>query len=173
MRILSLISGLIVSLLVLGFGAGCGKEIGDACNFSTDCSPNGDRQCEATSKEGYCTVVGCDFDTCPEEAVCVRFFGGGFANKQCDHLLEDVEGAGDDRCSFDEVCSINDTCVSRSSETRFCMRKCDSDGDCRDGYECRTFGQMRDHGGEPVLRAGEKLTEQNAQKFCATAPAEP
>jgi len=63
---------------------GCGKEIGDACTIASDCSPNGDRICQCSncsgtdptsdSANGYCTVQGCDFGTCPSEAVCVRFF---------------------------------------------------------------------------------------------------
>jgi len=162
MRIPSLIGSL---LLLLCWGSGCGKEIGDSCIVSSDCSADGDRVCIDTDTDhgGYCTVAGCDFDTCPDEAVCVRFFTGGFANKPCDPLAEDSGGTDD--CSFDELCSIAGSCVPRSSEVRFCMRKCDSDGDCRDKYECRDLQKMIDHGGEPVLD-GRKVDE-SAPKFCA------
>ena len=140
--------------------AGCGKEIGDACIVSSDCSPNGDRQCDISQTEGYCTIQGCDFATCPEEAACIRFFTGFFENKDCE---------SNDQCSLDELCSLNKKCVPRSSEVRYCMRQCDSDDDCRDGYECRNLAKMRDHGGEPVLEPGRQIDE-SAPKFCAIAP---
>lgn len=153
------VCGLVCSLLfVVGFGAGCGKEIGDECVVPADCSPNGDRQClDPTTNGGYCTVQGCDFDTCPEEAVCVRFFTGGFANKLCQSQSE---------CTLDELCSLAGRCVPRSSETRFCMRTCESSDDCREGYECRDEALMKEHGGEPVREDGDG----SLPSFCATAP---
>jgi hypothetical protein len=146
-----------VFLLAL-FALGCGKEIGDKCIISTDCSPNGDRQCDQSSKEGYCTIQGCDVGTCPEEAVCVRFFTGGFANRPCDPATED---RGTDACALDELCSLNGLCVARSSEIRFCMKKCESIDDCRDGYECRDLSLMISHGGEPVT------DDDSFPSFCA------
>src|SRR4051812_14467501 len=62
---------------------GCGKEIGDKCVISSDCSPNGDRICDTSSREGYCTIQGCDVTTCPDEASCIRFFTGSFTNLEC------------------------------------------------------------------------------------------
>ena len=67
---------IIIALLALAVG--CGKEIGDECVVPSDCSPNGDRQCDLSSKSGYCTIQGCDYNTCPEEAACIRFFTGSF-----------------------------------------------------------------------------------------------
>lgn len=142
------------------FAAGCGKEIGDACIVSSDCSPSGDRVCDISQREGYCTIMGCDFSTCPEEAACIRFFSGSFANKPCDD--------GSD-CSLDELCDLNNRCVPRSAEARFCMKTCESNDDCRDGYECRDLELMRAHGGEPVLAPGTVIDE-TAPKFCAIAP---
>ena len=163
-------------VLVLSFfvaalaAAGCGDEIGDECAISTDCSPSGERQCDTSSKGGYCTIQGCDFSTCPEEAACVRFFTGSFTNRPCDPALEDRGGDnGQDRCSLDELCSLVGNCVPRSSEVRFCMRRCSSHGDCRDGYECRDLALMRAHGGQPVLEPGREIDE-SAPKFCAIAP---
>jgi hypothetical protein len=145
------------SVIVLAlFAIGCSKEIGDECVVSSDCDPNGERLCDSSSVGGYCTIQGCDVDTCPDEALCVRFFTGSFVNKQCTQQSE---------CSLDELCSLSGTCVPRSSETRFCMRKCDDDSDCRDGYECRDENLMIVHGGEPIVRAGEPL---NDHKFCAS-----
>jgi hypothetical protein len=130
---------------------------------SSDCSPNGDRQCDISSKQGYCTIQGCDLDTCPDEATCVRFFTGNFENVTCDPA---TENQSTDDCSLDELCSLVGKCVPRSSEVRFCMRKCDSSGDCRDGYECRDLDLMIEHGGEPVLAPG-VLVDSKSPKFCA------
>jgi hypothetical protein len=163
-------AGLCALGAVLG---GCGKEIGDSCLLASDCSPNGDRICqcsncngaEATSDtQGYCTIQGCDHGTCPGEAVCVRFFTGGFDNKPC---TQDTAATD---CSLDELCSLAGTCVPRSSELRYCMRTCDSSGDCRDGYECRDRTLMMEHGGEPVPAPGEKLDAATGTKFCAAKP---
>ena len=159
-----LVSSLLAVLAVVG---ACGKEIGDACVISTDCDPNGERLCaDPTSNGGYCTIQGCDVSTCPGESVCVRFFTGSFSNKPCDHT--NPTGPA---CSFDELCALDDHCVARSSEVRFCMRKCGSNGDCRgdDHYECRDVEKMKLHGGEPVLDPGE-IVDERAPKFCAVAP---
>jgi hypothetical protein len=150
----------LVVLALIPWAVGCGKEIGDACIVSSDCSPNGDRQCDTAPKEGYCTIQGCDYGTCPEEAACVRFFTGSFDNKLC--------GSSAD-CSLDELCDLNGHCVPRSSEVRYCMKTCESGDDCRDGYECRDLALMREHGGEPVLAPGTPIDD-NAPKFCASAP---
>jgi hypothetical protein len=151
-------------LTVLGFAlGGCGKEIGDPCVISSDCDPDGARTCDISQKEGYCTIMGCDFSTCPEEAACVRFFTGGFQNRTCENSA--------DECSLDELCDINKHCVPRSSEVRFCMKTCESDSDCRDGYECRTFDLMKAHGGEAVLAPGVVVDETSSPKFCAIKPA--
>jgi len=148
--------------------AGCGKEIGDACVVASDCDPNGARQCDVLDKQGYCTIQGCDYDTCPSEAACVRFFTGSFANRTCDPATENKTT---DACSLDELCALDGHCVARSSELRFCMKTCGSDGDCRDGYECRTLDKMKAHGGEPVLAPG-LLVDDSSPKFCAPAPAQ-
>jgi hypothetical protein len=165
------LAGLAVVGALLG---GCGKEIGDACTLSTDCSPNGDRVCQCwncsgvdptgDSQNGYCTIQGCDFGTCPDEAACVRFFTGGFANRAC------TPDNAATTCSVDEVCALAGNCVPRSSEIRYCMLKCDSDGDCRDGYECRDLTRMMEHGGEPVPASNTALDPNHLQKFCARKP---
>jgi hypothetical protein len=162
-------------LVVAGIGgaAGCGKEIGDKCTAAVDCDPTGsERQCDLSSKDGYCTIQGCDFNTCPEEAVCVRFFTGSFTNRPCDPENEDKpqeDGTIPDACGFDELCSLAGNCVPRASEVRFCMRLCDGDDDCRDGYECRDRARMMAHGGEPVREPD--VERDNDVKFCAIAPA--
>lgn len=164
-------------MLIVGVAAGCGKEIGDDCSFSVDCDPNGERICDVSSQDGYCTIQGCDYYTCPEEAVCVQFFTGSFANKTCDPLATVDECAAEDRtvtdptaprrcCGFDELCAVDGQCVPRASEFRYCMRQCGNDGDCREGYECRDLARMIEHGGQPLLSPG-KLVDESAPKFCA------
>jgi hypothetical protein len=159
--------GIVIALLA----GGCGKEIGDACILPTDCDPNGTRTCDLTAREGYCTIMGCDYDTCPSEAACIRFFTGEFENRPCDPATEDVPG-GTDACTPDELCDLEQHCVSRASEVRYCMRTCGSDGDCRDGYECRDLTLMKEHGGEPVLAPGVPVDDK-APKFCAAKPQTP
>lgn len=178
----------VIAVIVLG---ACGKEIGDACNTGIDCSPNGDRLCDPASKGGYCTIQGCDYSTCPDEAACIRFFTGGFENppwdKQPDPLPPEgprrkvcglVEDNMTHRCSLDELCALTGQCVARSSEIRYCMRTCGSDGDCRDGYECRNLDLMKNHGGQPVLapvrgpdgKLMDAPIDDKAPKFCAMKP---
>lgn len=174
---------LVLLLLLVGalgtFGA-CGKQIGDACNFAQDCSPNGNRICDPdpSSPSGYCTIFGCDYSTCPGEAACVQFFTGDFSNRTCDPAADRDEcqtGVDDQGAplgypgSLDELCAVSGHCVSRSSEIRYCMLKCSSDGDCRSGYECRTLELMQQHGGQPVLAPGLKVTDKSP-RFCAAKP---
>ncbi|MDB4959771.1 MAG: hypothetical protein JWO36_7340 [Myxococcales bacterium] len=158
---------ILVAAVVAFVAIGCGKEIGDACIVSSDCSPNGDRQCDSLEKDGYCTIQGCDYSTCPSEAECVRFFTGSFHNRPCNPMTEDKTS---DDCSLDELCSQAMQCVPRSSEVRYCMRKCSQASDCRTGYECRGLMQWQTHGGEPVLSPGTPV-DNTAPSFCAAAPA--
>ena len=158
---------IIVLLTSLAFGLGCGTEIGDSCSFSTECSPSGDRICATgtTLPGGYCTVFGCDYDTCPDEAICVKFYAVGSTNVLCDPDTEDVTT---DDCSPEESCTLNGSCVPRTAETRYCMKKCADDGDCRDEYHCRNYSLMLQYGGEPVTDPD--TTSPGIQSFCAVAP---
>ena len=69
--------GRLFLLLALGFSwiglAACQPGIGDSCGGSRDCSATGARQCDLTQPGGYCTVRGCDPDTCPDSAICVEW----------------------------------------------------------------------------------------------------
>lgn len=143
-------------------GAGCGSEIGDSCSISADCSPDGDRSCDTSSAGGYCTILGCDFDSCPGEATCVRFFSGTF-DLACDPAADPSMNG----CGLDEVCTLEGKCAPRANEVRYCMKTCSSKSDCRDGYECRDRGLMELHGGEPVRAPG---ATGSLPKFCAQAP---
>lgn len=156
-----------VACLMLVVAFGCGQEIGDECITGIDCSTEGTRVCDTSQREGYCTIQGCDDSTCPSEAACVRFFMGSFANRPCDPT---TENRSTDQCTLDELCTLDGQCVPRSSEVRYCMRKCDSASACRNGYECRDLTLMKAHGGEPVLAPGTVIDE-SSPKFCAAAPA--
>lgn len=94
--------------------AGCTPKIGDDCNSSVDCSQLGDRLCDTTQPGGYCTIFNCEPDTCPEdEGPCVAF---------------DYE--------LDPACKSADDAEWARFERTFCMKWCDDDSDCRDGYRC-------------------------------------
>ena len=100
--------------LLVALTAGCRAEIGDSCVASADCSPQGDRLCDTSQPEGYCTVFSCEPDTCAEEAVCVGF-----------------------GLTLDPACEVvgTDPRWKRFQRT-FCMYACESDDDCREGYAC-------------------------------------
>jgi hypothetical protein len=164
------------------FAVGCGYQIGESCIVDTDCSADGSRVCDQTEPSGYCTILGCDYNTCPENSECVRFYTGAFANQPCDYLTEDASGGSNDACTYDEECSLAGDCVPRSAEIRYCMATCNSNGDCRDGYECRHYdtgsdnmepfpaGSMQEDGGEVVLAPGDK-DNTSTQGFCAPTQA--
>jgi hypothetical protein len=104
---------LFVVLAALGVLCGCQPEIGDACSNASDCSVQEQRTCDTTYPGGYCTVLGCDADTCPEEAACI---------------------------AFQSVLSAAPECASPQVRPRLqrtvCMKKCSRDSECRGGYEC-------------------------------------
>jgi hypothetical protein len=91
---------------------GCPPKIGNKCTLSTDCSQLGDRLCDSTQPDGYCTIFNCDPDNCPD-AVCVAF----------DPTL-------------DPACQNADQGRWPRFQRTFCMKPCGSDSDCRDQYAC-------------------------------------
>jgi hypothetical protein len=122
---------IVCGMLVQG---ACSKKIGDACRSSIDCSQESERLCDISQPGGYCTIEGCDERSCPEEAVCIRFFPRLFLTKSC----KDNAAA----CAADEVCLEADgLCAPRTSERRFCALACGNNGDCRGQYECREAGK--------------------------------
>ena len=52
---------------------GCAPAIGDSCSTNLDCSVTGERVCDLARPNGACTVLGCEADNCPDDAVCVRW----------------------------------------------------------------------------------------------------
>jgi uncharacterized membrane protein YgcG len=91
---------------------GCAPKIGNRCTLSTDCSQIGDRLCDATQPEGYCTIFNCEPDTCPD-SVCVGF-----------------------NAQLDPACNGTDVSRTPRFERTFCMAPCSEDSDCRDSYKC-------------------------------------
>ena len=102
-------------VLALALAAsGCTKKIGDSCVLSTDCSVNGGRVCDTSQPGGYCTQLGCNTGSCPDDAVCVSF-------------QATVPG-----------CAYNDYDSPSRTGRSFCEAHCDDDSDCRqsEGYIC-------------------------------------
>jgi hypothetical protein len=98
-------------LLLFGL-SGCTPSIGDKCVLSTDCSIRGDRICDNAQPGGYCTQLNCGGNLCPDKAACVLF-------------NQNVPG-----------CPYDDRSPSRTGRS-YCMKTCESRGDCREGYDCR------------------------------------
>ena len=94
--------------------AGCTPSIGDKCVLSTDCSIQGDRLCDTSQPDGYCTIFNCTGNLCPDEAACVMFH-------------PNVPG-----CPYDDRAGL---VGSRTART-FCVYRCQKDSDCRSNYVC-------------------------------------
>src|SRR5215467_12385810 len=85
--------------------AACGHKIGDECTLNSDCATDGSRICDTFSLHGgYCTIQGCDFGTCPDEAVCVRFL-------QSSDRATDCSAHGQADCATDEICTLDRKCA--------------------------------------------------------------
>jgi len=157
-----------IALCALVFAGGCSKAIGDACGNNVDCSIAGDRFCDIAPPGGYCTVEGCDVDTCPGDSVCVRFYTP-IQTEACtyDPLSPVGSCAPDRRCvcdAFVDGACPTAHCAPENSERRWCMARCGKSADCRDGYECRQTGTL---GAEPVPSL-DKPQGENA-KFCVSS----
>jgi hypothetical protein len=109
----------LTAALALSLFGGCAPEIGDDCETSVDCSVNGDRICDRAQPGGYCTVMSCEENTCPEDAVCVefRFMPARLAESYC---MAPCDDDGDCRDGYD--------CV-RVSELDVIARVLDDGGD--------------------------------------------
>jgi hypothetical protein len=95
---------------------GCPPQIGKDCTLSTDCSQLGDRLCDTSQPDGYCTVFNCEPDSCPN-AICVAF-----------------------QPTLDPACGTANSGEWPRLQRTFCLAPCSdpgAPGDCRsDGYEC-------------------------------------
>lgn len=107
----------IASVAAFASGAllgGCTPEIGDRCVLSTDCSTRGDRLCDTSQPQGYCTQFNCAKNSCPNDGACLLFNAS-------------VPG-----CGYDDRAGNYGSRVARS----FCVATCDTNEDCRSGYVC-------------------------------------
>ena len=106
----------LVLVLPLSLLVGCEAQVGDACEVSLDCTPNGDL-CLTEELEsfpgGYCSEFACSAGSCEGDAACVAFRGTVGNTTECQGPL-----------------------ASQRLSRRFCMARCTSDNDCRDGYAC-------------------------------------
>jgi hypothetical protein len=115
--------------------------------------------------KGECTIDGCNPTTCPREGTCVQVYGSEFLSVACDPDLEDrpqaysseleprikachadpaapAEGepVACNDCDAHEVCLPEGLCADLLSVRTSCRKRCRSDSNCRDGYECRESG---------------------------------
>lgn len=67
---------LALGAFVLCGASACKPQVGDSCKLSTDCSVTGDRLCDTSLPDGYCTIFNCDPDQCPGDSACVEFHPG-------------------------------------------------------------------------------------------------
>jgi len=149
--------------------AACGKDIGDECTTNVDCEQNGNRDCDLSQPGGYCTINGCDEQSCPSEAVCIRVFP--YESRTPDNVC-----GADAPCSKSEELCVPDApsgfCAPRVSERRFCEKKCGSNDDCRSGYVCHEAGV---EGNQPAgttygsLALVSSPNQSTVVKFCAPA----
>lgn len=160
----------LVALALLAPGAGCKKKIGDPCLRSTDCSLQGERICDLSTRvnsagvlspsgQGECTIEGCGRGSCPKEAACVKVYGSDFLSVACDPTREDIatfcsesaeacEAAGCLPSSEDEsayVCPPEDACNANEV--------CLPEGLCADEITARTSCRKKCKNGDDC-RAG-------------------
>ena len=94
--------------------SGCTPSIGDKCVLSTDCSTRGDRLCDTSQQDGYCTQFNCSINSCPDNAACVLF------------------NAAIPGCKYDDRSGGYGARTARA----FCVASCGRNSDCRAGYIC-------------------------------------
>jgi hypothetical protein len=133
-----------VALLLSGLTASCTPAIGDRCGVSSDCSIQGNRTCDTSQPNGYCTILGCTANSCPDNAACVVF------------------GASVLGCAYDDYGA-----PSRTGRA-MCLKTCSSDTDCRqsEGYVCAQLSQPPWRGGPPWTAV---LDTNTSQRVCVVA----
>ncbi len=82
----------------------CAPHVGDSCETSAEC-PSG-AICDVTAPGGYCTINGCDAESCPDGTVCIEFNSEeSFCLKYCEDTSE---------------CRTGYTCRSDIGAANFC-----------------------------------------------------
>ncbi len=109
------------------FALGCNAKIGDGCSYDVDCSPDGDRICDNSQPGGYCLILTCSPDQCPEEAVCVEFVTPS----------PEWDAGGD----TDNAGALYEQLEPNRIRT-YCLRRCKTDGGCRGAYHCARGGEL-------------------------------
>jgi hypothetical protein len=164
-------SAYVLTILLVGLLApACSKKIGDACATNIDCAQDGTRICDLSQPGGYCTVDGCNDSSCPSDSICVRFFDQKFPTETFPTGTCGAPGTIG-TCGADELCVVcgpsssqpetQPCCVPSASERRYCAATCGNNGDCRDGYVCRTSNTL----GSLALLPDPKASA--TAKFCA------
>jgi hypothetical protein len=105
----------LLALAALAVATGCSPKIGDKCTVSTDCSATGDRLCDITQPDGYCTIFNCEPDSCPDDAACINFGTSLSLNAAA-------------------ACTVSQG--ESPYQRSFCLAGCESDSDCRADYSC-------------------------------------
>ncbi len=143
--VLRLQPGLLVAALLAAFAVGCTPKIGDECTTSTNCSASGDRLCDITEPDGYCTIFNCEPGSCPDDSVCINFGTQLSPVNQC-------------------TPSQGNSPYQRS----FCMAPCSNDGDCRGGYACTDLSGKPKADGTPSNYVGAVLADGSGNgRVCA------
>ena len=131
---------------------GCQPQIGDPCLTAVNCSVRGERRCDLSNRDrapddrGECTIENCALGSCPkgrDNSVCIKSYSTEFLSVACDPEREDVSVDGMpplDDCGISEVCLPEGLCADELTARTSCRRRCDSQNDCRSGYECKRIG---------------------------------
>ena len=72
--------------------------MGDSCQTSTDCDPNGNRVCDLSQPGGYCTILGCDRDHLSERKRPHPHVSGPISYNALQSLLRGPPWAAGPRC---------------------------------------------------------------------------
>src|SRR4051812_12230223 len=99
---------------VAAIALACSPNIGDKCSISTDCSSQGDRLCDTSQPNGYCTQLNCIGNKCADESMCILF------------------NAATPGCTYTDRSGPAASRIARS----FCMAECTKSSDCREHYVC-------------------------------------
>ncbi len=132
----------IVAVGAAAIALACSPSIGDKCTLSTDCSSQGDRLCDTSQPNGYCTQLNCIGNKCADQSVCVLF------------------NAATPGCAYTDRSGPNASRIARS----FCMAECTKNSDCREHYIC---ADPRTSPWSAVI-----LDDNQGRKNCLPAPIE-
>jgi hypothetical protein len=109
--------------------AGCGQQIGDACETALDFSSLASRLCDRTQPHGYCTIRGCEKGTCPEESVCVKFrpaqerLAFTYCMYECDDNSDCRDDEGYECASASDFGATGEALILGSAKQRFCVAR--------------------------------------------------